>query len=98
MEVCCKRRKNCNESEVLAIFTFLPLPCESDYISAFHFLFRSHQSFEVSNAIYGSMWYEGSIEVEKFIGFVLMRAQKSFVVYSGFYEANLNTFSSVSFI
>lgn len=55
-----------------------------------------YQTFEVSNAIYGSNWYEGPVEVKKLIQFVLMRAQKSFVVYSGFYEANLNTFSSVS--
>lgn len=64
------------------------------YFDLFNFYFR--QIFEVSNAIYGSKWYEGSIEVKKLIYFVLMRSQKTFVVYSGFYEANLNTFSSVS--
>lgn len=62
-----------------------------------HFSHYLKQSFAVSNAIYGSRWYEGSIDVKKFIGFVLMRAQKSVVFASGFYVADLDTFSNVGF-
>lgn len=52
----------------------------------------------MSHAVYGSRWYDASIQLKKLIGFVLMRSQKAFVVYSGFYVANLLTFTSVGFI
>ncbi|XP_050072686.1 odorant receptor 82a-like [Anopheles maculipalpis] len=53
------------------------------------------QSVNVSDAIYGTNWYEATTDTKKQIHFSLMRAQKPVIVKSGFIEASLPTLKKI---
>uniref|UniRef100_A0A182SV17 Odorant receptor n=1 Tax=Anopheles maculatus TaxID=74869 RepID=A0A182SV17_9DIPT len=53
------------------------------------------QSVNVSDAIYGTNWYEATPNTKKQIHISLMRAQKPVIVKSGFIEASLPTLKKI---
>ncbi|KAG4068760.1 hypothetical protein HA402_002451 [Bradysia odoriphaga] len=53
------------------------------------------ESLAVAEAIYDSNWSEATPLIRKLIAFFLMRSQKSVIISSGFYVANLETYNAV---